>query len=170
MEVKMNDDPRPEDAQREKPPPSLFRKFSLSVGDKVDVISANIVCLLFSSGLLWFAYTYENGALFRILILFGISSAVVGWATGIALSPYNADEQSSFAGISKAVYGFISGYILSKIDKQINRLFEITTASDFDKKMIILAAFCVTTFFLAVCTTYVSRSYWHHARRRAAMT
>ncbi|WP_243358818.1 hypothetical protein [Fundidesulfovibrio terrae] len=166
----MNEDTHPEDSQKEKQPAPFFRKFSFTIGDKVDVISANIVCLLFSSGLFWFAYTYDNGALFRILILFGIAAGVVGWATGIALSPYSTDEQSSFANISKAVYGFISGYILSKVDKQINRLFEITTANDFDKEMIIIAVFCTTAFFLAVCTTYVSRSYWHHTRKRAAMT
>lgn len=170
MEAMMDQEPRPEDAQKENQPPPLFRKFNFTVGDKVDVISANIVCLLFSSGLLWFAYTYDNGALFRILIFFGIAAAVVGWATGIALSPYNSGEQSSFANISKAVYGFISGYVLSKVDKQINRLFDITIANDFDRKMIIITVFCTTAFFLAVCTTYVSRSYWHHTRKRTTMT
>ena len=145
---------------------SALQRTNNIIGDKVDVISANIVCLLFSGGLLWFALTYGNGMLLHILMISGISSAVLGWATGIAISPYNEDERSSFNQISKVVYGFISGYVVSKVDKQISKMFEITSLQELDEKFLVIAAFCSASFLLAVCTTYVSRSYWHRARRR----
>lgn len=145
---------------------SALQRTNSIIGDKVDVISANIVCLLFSGGLLWFALTYDKGMLLHILMISGISSAVLGWATGIAISPYSEDERSSFDHISKVVYGFISGYVVSKVDKQISKMFEITSLQELDEKFLVIVAFCSASFLLAVCTTYVSRSYWHQTRKR----
>ena len=127
---------------------SALQRTSSMVGDKVDVISANVVCLFFSGGLLWFAMTYDNGMSLHVLIISGISSAVAGWATGIAISPYNEDERSSFNQISKVVYGFISGYIVSKIDKQISKMFEIDTLKEIDEQFLVIVAFCSASFLL----------------------
>jgi len=145
---------------------SALQKSSSIAGDKVDVISANVVCLSFAGGLVWFALTYDNGMSLHVLIISGISSAVAGWATGIAISPYNEDERSSFNQISKVVYGFISGYVVSKIDKQVSKIFEINSLQELDEKFLVIVAFCSASFLLAVCTTYVSRSYWHQIRKR----
>ena len=51
--------------------------------------------------------------------LFG---ACVGWLLGILLSPYNAAERTMFAQYASAVSAFVSGYVLSKVDKTLTHV------------------------------------------------
>jgi len=83
----------------------------------------------------------------------------VGWAAGILLAPYQS-EQDRFREYVKVASAFITGYGVSKLD----RLFELWV--DPARGSLILsqtfayrALICVTAFFLAAVSTYVSRKY-----------
>jgi hypothetical protein len=54
-------------------------------------------------------------------VMYATLGAVLGWCAGMLVAPYE-HEKAMFAGYSKAVAGFASGYALAKIDK----LWELT--------------------------------------------
>lgn len=45
-----------------------------------------------------------------------------GWCLGIAISPYTAAEQKSFARVGQVVSVLISGYAVSKFDRFLERV------------------------------------------------
>jgi len=48
-------------------------------------------------------------------MLAGIVGGVLGWIAGILASPFST-EKDEFTSISKLVYGFVSGWLVNKID------------------------------------------------------
>ena len=82
-----------------------------------------------------------------------------GWAAGVLLAPYQS-EQDRFREYIKLVSAFITGYVVSKID----RLFELWF--DPARGLLILnrviahrVLVCITGFLLTAVSTYVSRKY-----------
>ena len=58
----------------------------------------------------------------NILVL--ILGLAVGWLLGIYFAPYSPKEEEQFNGYAKALGLFASGYLVGKIDKVIERLFD----------------------------------------------
>jgi hypothetical protein len=91
--------------------------------------------------------------------LSGALGLAAGWGTGILLAPYQS-EQDRFREYAKLVSGFITGYVVSKMD----RLFELWF--DPARGLLILnqifahrALIGITSFLLATVSTYVARKY-----------
>jgi putative flippase GtrA len=92
-----------------------------------------------------------------------LSSALglaAGWAAGILLAPYQS-EQERFREYVKIVSAFITGYVVSKVD----RLFELWLDPEHGPLLLhsIIAhrmLICVTSFLLAAVVTYVARKYF----------
>jgi ABC-type dipeptide/oligopeptide/nickel transport system permease subunit len=80
---------------------------------------------------------------------------------GYFFSPYSAGERNSFSVIGKTVYGFITGYLVSKLDPLIDKLShgELSTPSLADHG-VVLALFSVACFLITVPLTYITRAYW----------
>jgi hypothetical protein len=127
-------------------------------GDLTDVLVAAGVGVLLYAGLLWFARTYRDGQDLQILVLSGITFSAFGWIVGILASPYSKKERSTFSELAKLIYGFASGYLLSKFDRVVNQLTE--PQYNLDQRLVAIALFAVASFLIAVGITYVSRSYW----------
>ncbi len=84
---------------------------------------------------------------------------VAGWAAGILLAPYQSAKER-FREYVKVASAFITGYGVSKLD----RLFELWVdpargalilSQAFANRVLI----CISSFFLAAVSTYVSRKY-----------
>jgi len=57
-----------------------------------------------------------------LLIILGI---LCGWVAGLFASPFSSEEKGEFAELKKAIYAFVTGYLLSKLDRFLERtLFE----------------------------------------------
>ena len=57
-----------------------------------------------------------------LLIILGI---LCGWVAGLFASPFSTEEKGEFAELKKAIYAFVTGYLLSKLDRFLERtLFE----------------------------------------------
>jgi len=83
--------------------------------------------------------------------------ATLGWPAGIIASPLSTIEVAAFGPISKAIGVFISGYLLSKIDRLIEQ-------SLYDKAAIVPSGwFSLVLFvcsFVVVCTVvFLNRFY-----------
>jgi hypothetical protein len=127
-------------------------------GDSRDVIIGTIVAVVLYSALLWFARRYDNGQELQLLVLVGIVGGVGGWIAGILASPYDSTERSSFSELTKLVYGFLTGYVVSKIDPVVNRLLDVSPGKP--TKPLIYGLFAIACFMIAVAYTYIGRTYW----------
>jgi hypothetical protein len=137
-------------------------------GDLSDVITAVSVSLILYFGLLWFARVYEGGQAKALLILGGIVGAALGWVAGILASPYNVDEKSSFAELSKLIYGFLTGYVISKLDHLLTKVLDVPKDDQFNSRPMVFAGFVLASFMIAVALTYISRSYWYPIKTNVA--
>jgi hypothetical protein len=130
-------------------------------GDLTDVLVATAVTASLYGGLLWFALTYGEGQYSQVLVLEGIAASALGWILRIVASPYNSTERASFSGITRLVYGFISGYVISKLDPFINQLLVTANGKPIDHRVAVMALFAFACFLVTVGMTYITRSYWH---------
>ena len=49
--------------------------------------------------------------------LVAVLGALCGWIIGIAFAPFSEAEKAQFAAISSVVSAFLSGYVVSKVDR-----------------------------------------------------
>ena len=82
---------------------------------------------------------------------------VIGWVVGHIVSPYNSQEKEVFSGYIKAVAAFVSGYILSKADKLIDRI--IDPSYFFNNDVIFRSMTLFTSAIVAMVITFVHRKY-----------
>jgi FtsH-binding integral membrane protein len=87
---------------------------------------------------------------------FGLAT---GWAAGFLLAPYQS-EQQRFKEYVKFISVFISGYLVSKLDRLFDLWFDpehgpLLLRSIVAQRMLI----CATSFVMAAVTTYVARKY-----------
>src|SRR5215213_10275333 len=88
----------------------------LDAGNWTDIITALIASVAFVGGLVWVAVSYSPAIAAPALVLAALLGGAVGWGTGILISPYNSQEQSAFGETAKVVYGFLTGFVISKFD------------------------------------------------------
>jgi hypothetical protein len=82
-----------------------------------------------------------------------------GWAAGILLAPYQS-EQDRFREYVKVVSAFLTGYGVSKLDHLFSLWFDPASGPIIlSEAFAVRALVCVTSFFLATVTTYVTRKY-----------
>jgi hypothetical protein len=126
-------------------------------GDLSDVVIAAIVGGVIYAFLIWFVALGYDGGRHALGLLLALACATsVGWGAGILLSPYNIREKGAFQDLSKLVYGFLSGYVISKIDPLIASLTE-----GVNETRLVYFSVILTGLIVSVVFTYVSRSYWH---------
>ena len=128
-------------------------------GGLADILVGAALAALTWWALYRFAIGYQQGAHAGWFLLWGVSATVTGWLIGIVLSPYNVSEKKDFSALTKTVYGFITGYLLSKLDPLLTRVLSEGTGT-LDPRLLptILIALCC--LLIAIGNTYVSRSYW----------
>ena len=130
-------------------------------GDVTDVLIGSSAALVIYASLAAFALLYHQGALFSLCLLSVVAGSAVGWAIGIGLSPYNREERTSFVGIGKLVYGFLAGYIISKIDPLLVKLVSNWSWTGEESSVaLVLLIVGLTSLVTSLAITYVSRSYW----------
>ena len=111
-------------------------------------------------GVMWYL-CYRVGSnppadhLINLAIL--IASIAIGWLFGTFISPDTPDEEARFSRLGTAIKAFVSGYLVSKMDKLFTVIF------DPDKLFQNLPMFrfllFVTGLIVAALVTYVLREY-----------
>jgi hypothetical protein len=59
-----------------------------------------------------------DAATSKLLIVLGI---LCGWAVGLFASPFTQVDRKDFAAMRKAIYAFMTGYLVSKVDRFLER-------------------------------------------------
>jgi hypothetical protein len=132
-------------------------------GDFSDVVIGAAVALIVFAIFGLYLWNYSATANPQwTLLLCGTIGAALGWCAGIMVSPYGSTERESFSAVGKLIYGFLSGYVVSKIDPLVNSLVGVpgNATSQINPVAIVGALIAVTCFAVAATLTYVSRSYW----------
>jgi hypothetical protein len=138
--------------------PHSEHRNELSTGDKTDIAAGVAVLVLIYGGLVWFAYWHNGGADREPLVLCGLVAASAGWLAGILASPYNPEEQSAFGDMGKLIYGFVTGWVLGKVDPLLTHALAVDTGNY--QHSLVYIGFGMTSFFIAAAFTYISRKYW----------
>jgi hypothetical protein len=129
-------------------------------GDMSDVWIALGVSLLCMGCIIWVVFHYHDGLHRALLLLSGVFGGALGWVIGIMASPYDPKEQGAFAEIAKLSYGFLTGYVVSKVDPVLRALLPPERISEDAKLFFVLASVAATMSLVAFAPTYVSRTYW----------
>jgi hypothetical protein len=129
--------------------------FSVVTSKVIKLAGSLVFTVVIAVILLWVLWGLKDSLAWLSLAL----GLAVGWTAGILLAPYQS-EQDRFREYAKVASAFITGFGVSKLD----RLFELWV--DPARGSLILsqafayrALICVTAFFLAAVSTYVSRKY-----------
>lgn len=90
----------------------------------------------------------------RLVALIG---ALCGWIIGVAFAPFTQEEKDQFQAITSVVSAFLSGYVVSKLDRYLKGvLFPI--APETQESWARVGLF-VAAFLLAAITVFLNRLY-----------
>ena len=91
----------------------------------------------------------------NLIIIFGL---VLGWGTGMYLSPYSEEEASKFVTAGQAISVFISGYALAKVDRLVeSSLFTQSNAANYENW--VKVGMFVTAFLIMSVMVFAAREY-----------
>ena len=90
----------------------------------------------------------------RLLIVFGV---LCGWVTGLFASPFT-HEKGEFAELRKAIYAFVTGYFVSKVDRFLEHTLFVNDGTPHTPAWGQAALF-VSAFLDAALVTFLWRRY-----------
>jgi hypothetical protein len=135
------------------------------MSEKKGILFTVIAISVLMALLLWFlcfkiVATPLDGYLNVAIMLASISS---GWLLGTFISPESETEKKSFMTYGKAVSAFVSGYLVSKLDKVIEKILSpellVMPVATFR------LAGSVAALISAVLVTYIVRAYFYGKSR-----
>lgn len=127
--------------------------------DNYKLVGSSVSALLLVGALATLSVVYptdKTGISFSLLIV--VLGLAIGWLLGIVVSPYTKEEKESFTEYAKALGLFVSGYLVGKIDKAVEAIFNPTFLIDNPANGFRLMAF-VAAVIVAVVITFVFRMY-----------
>ncbi|WP_150635230.1 hypothetical protein [Pseudomonas fluorescens] len=138
-----------------------FLKDGLHTNAPGTVLLTGIV-FLFMTALIWHLTSRVAGAMDkpqaisanRLVALIG---ALCGWIIGVAFAPFSATEQIQFQAISSVVSAFLSGYVVSKLDRYLEGVLfpiGIETRNAWDRVGLFVGA-----LLLVATTVFINRLY-----------
>lgn len=97
-----------------------------------------------------------------VLQLLALTGAIAGWVAGVLAAPFSEHEKQQFGGLAKVISGFVTGYLLSKIDPLINALVKpeggqaaIMQYQTAEQILVTLSSFGIALLFV-----FNARLYW----------
>jgi hypothetical protein len=110
--------------------------------------SGLVICLAVS-------YHYQS----VLYLMLTVAGGAIGWLIGILISPTEPGQSEVFAAYGKALFTFISGFVLAKLD----RVFEIFLSSKPDLSQAEMVAIptllFITMLVLGTLTTFAGRDF-----------
>lgn len=124
----------------------------------IKIIGGTVAAFLLGTVLILLAFAVDKCTEVRAVnVLALVSGAAVGWLLGVAVSPYDAREASAFPKYAGAVSAFVSGYVVSKLDRVLEHLLRPEFVASAVGAFRLLGGFCA--LILALLLTYIYRSY-----------
>jgi hypothetical protein len=124
------------------------------------LITSNTSTVSVGAITIWLAYRLgaDNNA-YLVNWLLCLLGAMLGWGAGLMVSPFSEKEGERFSRVTQAVSAFLSGYLLSKLDRMLETFL---TISDNLFKDLVLArvALFLISFLLILIIVFINREYF----------
>jgi hypothetical protein len=129
------------------------------MSQKTGILLTALLITVIVAPILWIlsfkmAVTPQDGYLNLSIVL---ASICVGWLLGTFVSPESSTEQTRFSTYGKAVSAFVSGYLVSKLDKVVEMILSPQTLA------VPIASFrlcaSISALISALLVTYIVRVY-----------
>lgn len=138
----------------------LFGEYPFSV------IFTNIFAVVFASVIVWLCYAASCGEPLQQVFnaLLAMLGALLGWTLGMFFAPYTDKEAERFSSIGQAVSAFVSGYVISKIDRFLEATMfegEIPVTITWIRVALL---FC--SMLLVMLTVFSNRAYFRSEKAR----
>lgn len=92
------------------------------------VISTNVAAAALAITIGWLCIQVSDSVQDQVFNgLLTILGALIGWALGMFFAPYTKDEASRFSSIGQGISVFVSGYVVSKLDRFLEATMFTTT-------------------------------------------
>lgn len=141
----------------------FFGKYPFSV------IFTNLFAIAFGLVIGWLCFAIDADPLQRILnALIAILGGLLGWALGMFFAPYNKEEESRFSTIGQTVSAFVTGYVISKLDRFLElTMFQNVPLGDVQVQVPVSITWVrigilVCSILLVVLTVFSNRSYFRN--------
>lgn len=96
-----------------------------------------------------------------ILFLCGLFGSGLGWLIGIFVSPYTTTERSSFKTYATVAQGFLTGFLVSKVDKVFELVIQdLSNNPAVQERFLVRASFFASSSIFIAIFTYITRTYW----------
>jgi uncharacterized membrane protein YeaQ/YmgE (transglycosylase-associated protein family) len=97
---------------------------------------------------------------YPIMPLMALTAALLGWMIGILASPTTKEEKDQFGELAKVVAGFVSGYLLSKIDPLVAMFLNPEHGQILDPLVAMRLLVTLSSFFVTLVTVFAVRLFW----------
>lgn len=123
------------------------------------VISSDVFAVISAVVIMWLAYRLgQPNNDYPINWLLCLLGALLGWVVGMLAAPYKGEE-ARFLAVGQAISAFISGYLVSKLDRFLEASL-YTTGTPVRGAWIRLCLFGAS-FLLAVIVVFINRLYFN---------
>jgi hypothetical protein len=122
------------------------------------LVFGSLFALLFGVGLFWLCIALSaTPRSFAFNLLICLVGLLLGWAVGMFFSPFSKGQAASFQFVGKTVGAFISGYVLSKLEKVIAKLIAGAEEDPVNYVQWDRVGLFAGSFLLATVVVFVSR-------------
>lgn len=118
------------------------------------ILVLNLMFLFMIAAALW--VHHGDGAALSMTVMVGVFGVLCGWLTGTLSSPSSNREEARFTKYAGLISGFISGYLVSKIDPFVTNLVTRLTGDPIFGFRIMVFLSC---FICGVLIMYFYRAY-----------
>jgi hypothetical protein len=128
---------------------------------RVAVISAKLMSFAFFGAIVWASWQLGNNnpRAFTLNILVCLLGAALGWGAGILATPIAEDDTTHFAKLAQIISAFLSGYLVSKLDRFLERALysgEQLIPSAWER-----TGLFVVSFLVMLIVVFINRWYLH---------
>lgn len=134
---------------------SIFSRLGGIIG--VTNIAATNLTALFFATIHYVCLSSLSPNRFYLNLLISLLGGLVGWILGNITSPTNADEKNTFTQLGATISTFLSGYIVSKLDRFLEKV--LFRDDQINQDSWTSASFFVSALIIVALTVFLNRFY-----------